>query len=132
MTYALWIVQVLLALVFLFTGGMKLTMSDAALTEQMPLPALFIRFISVCEVLGAFGLVLPGMFRIRTELTPLAAAGLTIIMIGATVLTIMMMGPLMAIVPAVIGLLSAFVAYGRWKVVPQGQATRERELVANS
>jgi hypothetical protein len=131
MTYALWIVQVLLALVFLFTGGMKLTMSDAALTEGIPLPALFIRFISVFEVLGAFGLVLPGLFRIRTELTALAAAGLTIIMVGATIITIMTMGVLMATIPLVLGLLSAFVAYGRWKLAPQGQPTRERELVPN-
>ena len=88
MTYALWIVQGLLALLFLFAGGMKLVLPLEALTEQMPLPGLFVRFIGVAEVLGAIGLILPGLLRIRPGLTPLAAVGLVIIMIGATVLTL--------------------------------------------
>src|SRR5688572_16422110 len=114
MTYALWIVQVLLALVFLFSGGMKLVLPIEELTAQTPVPGLLIRFIGVAEVLGAFGLVLPGLFRIRTELTPLAAAGLTIIMVGAVVITVMTMDAVLALIPLVVGLLSAFVAYGRW------------------
>lgn len=58
------------------------------LTKQMPLPGLFLRFIGMAEVLGAIGLILPGLLRIRQGLTPLAAAGLVIVMIGATVLTL--------------------------------------------
>ena len=88
MAYALWMVQGLLALIFLFAGGMKLILPLDELTEQMPLPGLFVRFIGVAEVLGAIGLILPGLLRIRPGLTPLAAAGLVIIMIGATVLTL--------------------------------------------
>ena len=76
MTYALWIVQGLLALLFLFAGGMKLVLPIEELTAQMPLPGLFVRFIGVAEVLGAIGLVLPGLLRLRPGLTPLAAAGL--------------------------------------------------------
>jgi hypothetical protein len=114
MNYALWIVQGLLALIFLFSGGMKLVLPLAALTEQMPLPGLFVRFIGVVEVLGATGLILPGLLRIRPGLTPLAAAGLVIIMIGATVLTLASGEVAMALIPLVVGLLSAFVAYGRW------------------
>ena len=114
MTYALWIVQVLLALMFLFAGGMKLVLPLEVLTEQMPLPGLFVRFIGVAEVLGAIGLILPGLLRIRPGLTPLAAAGLVIIMIGATVLTLAGGEVAMALIPLVVGLLSAFVAYGRW------------------
>ncbi len=87
-TYTLWTVQGLLALIFLFAGGMKLVLPIEALTKQMPLPGLFLRFIGVAEVLGAIGLILPGLLRIRPGLTPLAAAGLVIIMIGATVLTL--------------------------------------------
>src|ERR1039457_3892304 len=87
MNYALWIVQGLLALLFLFSGGMKLVLPIEAMTKQMPLPGLFLRFIGVAEVLGAIGLILPGLLRIRRSLTPLAAAGLVIIMIGATALT---------------------------------------------
>ena len=118
MTYALWIVQGLLALLFLFAGGMKLVMPIEVLTEQMPLPGLFVRFIGVAEVLGAVGLILPGLLRIRPGLTPLAAAGLVTIMIGATALTLASGEVAMALMPLVVGLLSAFVAYGRWRLAP--------------
>ena len=124
MTIALWIVQVLLAALFLFAGGTKLVLPIDVLTSmgspnQVHLPALLIRFIGVCEVLGALGLVLPGLLRIKPGLTPLAAGGLLIIMIGATVLTIAGDGIGPALVPLVVGLLAAFVAYGRWQPVPQ-------------
>jgi len=117
MTYALWIAQGLLAALFLFAGGMKLVLPFAELTRQMPLPGLFMRFIGVAEVLGAIGLILPGLLRIRPGLTPLAAAGLVIIMIGATVVTLTGGSVAMALIPLVVGLLSAFVAYGRWRLV---------------
>ena len=121
--YILWIVQILLALLFLFAGGTKLVMSIEAMDEmsrqsgQTPLPGLFTRFLGVVEVLGALGLILPGLLRIRPGLTPLAAAGLVIIMIGATVLTarVSVAG---AAMPFVVGLLAAFVAYGRWRLAP--------------
>ena len=121
MTYALWIVQGLLALIFLFTGGTKLILPLEVLTEQTPLPGPFVRFLGVAEVLGAIGLILPGLLRIRPGLTPLAAAGLVIIMIGATVLTLAGVVPgggVLALIPLVVGLLSAFVAYGRWRLAP--------------
>jgi uncharacterized membrane protein YphA (DoxX/SURF4 family) len=119
-TYALWTIQGLLALIFLFAGGMKLAMSTEELSAAMtlPLPILFVRFIGVCEVLGAIGLVLPGMFRIRTDLTPLAAQGLVVIMIGAVITTLATMDASMAILPLVVGVLAATVAYGRSRVVP--------------
>ena len=85
----LWIVQGLLAVLFLFAGGMKLVLPLDALTGPIPLPGLFMRFLGVVEVLGAVGLILPGLLRIRPSLTPLAAAGLVIIMIGATVITVL-------------------------------------------
>src|SRR2546423_1416201 len=90
MTRALWIVQGLLALLFLFTGSMKLVVPIEMLTAQMPLPlpGPFLQFIGVAEVTGAIGLILPGLLRIRPILTPLAACGLVIIMIGATVVTL--------------------------------------------
>jgi len=118
MTYALWIVQVLLALLFLFAGGMKLVMPIEEMTKQMPMPGLFLRFIGVAEVLGAIGLILPGLLGVRPGLTPLAAAGLVIIMIGATVLTLAGGDVAPALIPLVVGLLSAFVAYGRWRLTP--------------
>ena len=123
MTYILWIIQVLLALVFLFAGGTKLVLPIETLTSmgspnQVHLPGLLIRFIGVCEVLGALGLILPGLLRSRPALTLLAAAGLVIIMIGATVLTFAADGVALAIAPFVVGLLAAFVVYGRWRLAP--------------
>ena len=120
MTYTLWIVQGLLALIFLFAGGMKLVQPLEVLTRQTPLPGLFVRFIGVAEVLGAIGLILPGLLRIRPGLTPLAAAGLVIIMTGATVLTLAGGDLALALIPLVVGLLSAFIAYGRWRLAPPG------------
>ena len=90
----------------------------------MSLPGWFVRFLGVAEVLGAIGLILPGLLRIRPGMTPLAAAGLVIIMIGATVLTLAGVVPggvALALIPLVVGLLSAFVAYGRWRLTPLGQ-----------
>ena len=125
MTYALWIVQGLLALIFLWAGGIKLVLPIEEMTKQMPLPGLFLRFIALCEVLGAIGVILPGLLRIRPGLTPLAAAGLVIIMIGATVLTLAGGDVAPALIPLVVGLLSAFVAYGRWRLGPhRGQQER--------
>ena len=129
MNVALWIIQVLLTLLFLFAGGTKLVLPIDVLTSmgspnQVHLPALLIRFIGVCEVLGALGLVLPGVLRVKPGLTPLAAGGLVIIMIGATVLTIAGDGIGPALVPLVVGLLAAFVAYGRWRLAPHGGSSR--------
>ena len=118
MTYALWIVQGLLALLFLFAGGMKLVMPLGNLEGTIQLPGAFLRFIGVAEVLGAIGLILPGLLRIRPGLTPLAAGGLVIIMIGATALTLAGGDVAATLIPLVVGLLSAFVAYGRWRLVP--------------
>jgi len=124
MTYVLWVVQGLLALVFLFAGGIKLVLPLDVLTKQMPLPGLCVRFIGVAEVLGALGLILPGLLRIRTSLTPLAAAGLVTVMMGATVFTLATGGGPLALVPLAIGFLAAFVAYGRHHVAPLGGGTR--------
>jgi putative oxidoreductase len=84
------------------------------------LPATFLRFIGVMECLGGLGLVLPGMLHIRTAPTRLASAGLSIIMIGAVVVTIQPMSATVAILPFVTGALALFVAYGRWRTVPLG------------
>jgi DoxX-like family len=114
----LWVIQVVLALLFLFAGGAKLVMPAATLTAQTPLPALFLRFIGLMEILGGLGLLLPGMLHIGTKLTPLAAAGLVIIMIGAVGVTLQTMGAAMALLPFVTGVLAGFVAYARWRVAP--------------
>jgi uncharacterized membrane protein YphA (DoxX/SURF4 family) len=123
MNIVLWIIQVLLGVLFIFSGGMKLVVPLDKLQamgspNQVILPGLLIHFVGVCELLGGLGLILPGLFKIKPGLTPLAAAGLVIIMIGATVLTFIADGVGPAMVPLVVGLLAAFVAYARWRMVP--------------
>jgi uncharacterized membrane protein YphA (DoxX/SURF4 family) len=112
---ALWSLQVLLALLFLFTGGMKLLLPIEVLLAQMtvPLPGLFVRFIGVAECAGALGLILPGLLRLQRRLTPLAACGLILIMIGATVITLVGGQVVPAVFPLVVGLLCATVASAR-------------------
>src|SRR2546429_832113 len=83
MNVALWIVQGLLAALFLFAGGAKLVLPLDQLAGPVALPGWFLRFIGAAEVLGALGLVLPGLLRIRPGLTPLAAAGAGGLMIPA-------------------------------------------------
>ena len=110
----LWTIQALLAALFLFAGGMKLVMPAVVLAQQSHLPAAFMKFIGTCEVLGAIGLIVPGLTKIREELTPLAAAGLVIVMIGATTVTVLQQGPgVAAVVPVVVGVLAATIARGR-------------------
>ena len=128
MTYALWVVQGLLAALFLFTGGMKLVLPLEALKGPVPLPGWFMRFLGVAEVLGALGLILPGLLRIRPGLTPLAAAGLVIIMIGATVINLMGGGVVPALISFVVGLLAAFIAYGRWRLAPHRGSSQSSVL----
>jgi len=118
LTCALWIIQGLLALTFLFAGGTKLILPIEEMTKDVALPGLFLRLLGVAEVLGAIGLILPGLLHIRPGLIPLAAAGLVVIMIGAAAITLATMGPAPALIPLVVGLLAAFVGYGRWRLAP--------------
>ena len=118
MTYALWIVQGLLAALFIFAGVMKLVLPLEQLKGPVELSGWFLRFIGVMETLGGIGLVLPGLLRIATWLTPLAALGLVIIMTGAVAITIMGGELGGAAISLVVGLLAVFVAYGRSRLVP--------------
>jgi hypothetical protein len=113
-----WTLQVLLALLFLFAGGSKLAMTDQQLTEASgALSARFLRFIGVCEILGAIGLVVPMLLKIRPGLTPVAAACLLVILIGAVVTTAMTMPITYAIFPFAVGIATAYVAYARWPLL---------------
>ncbi len=134
MNKLLWTVQILLAALFLFAGGFKLVTPVEEMLKQMPvaLPGWFLQFVGICEVLGGVGLVLPSALRIKPGLTPLAAAGLVIIMIGATVITIMGGMGATAVLPLVTGLLLVFIAYGRLRLVPITPAkTPERAYKAS-
>lgn len=118
LTRALWTVQVLLALLFLWAGGVKLVLPLEQLAGPIALPGPFLRFIGVAEVLGGLGLILPGLLRIQPRLTPLAAAGLVVIMIGAAGVGLAAGDVAMALIPLGVGLLAAFVACGRWRLAP--------------
>jgi len=109
----LWVIQAVLAALFLFAGGFKLVTPIAALAAQAHMSGAFLKFIGVAETLGALGLVLPGITRIHTELTSLAATGLVIIMIGAVIVSVIQGPAIGAIVPFVVGSLCAFVAHRR-------------------
>jgi hypothetical protein len=120
---ALWVIQTLLAALFIFAGGMKLVLPIAVLTQQAPIPGAILRAIGVLELLGGFGLILPGLFRLRGALTSLAAAGLILIMSGATAATLATGQP-GAIVPVIVGVLLLAVGYGRWQVAPHRTFSR--------
>jgi hypothetical protein len=129
MNRALWIVQTLLAALFIFGGCAKLAMPVEELSAAAGMPGLFLQFIGVAEVLGGLGLILPGLLRIATGLTPLAAAGLTIIMVGAVGTVLLSDGMVAASIPLVVGILTALVAYSRAVVRPHGQPARRQPLV---
>jgi uncharacterized membrane protein YphA (DoxX/SURF4 family) len=127
----LWTAQVLAAVIFLVAGVSKFIMPVEKM-QQGPIvfPMAFLHFIGLCECLGALGLILPAVTRIRTGLVPLAAVGLTIIMIGATTVTVMSMSVAAAIVPAVVGLITAWIAYGRTRVAPLVSTPRRVQRAA--
>jgi uncharacterized membrane protein YphA (DoxX/SURF4 family) len=116
----LWMLQLLLAALFVFAGGMKLVLPIEAMTGAIPLPGAFLRFIGAAELAGALGLILPGVTRIRRDLTPLAATGLVIIMTGATVITMLSGSISGALFPLTVGVFCGSVAYGRatWSARP--------------
>ena len=113
----LWVIQGLLAALFLFAGSMKLVLPVEAMAGPVSLPGWFLRFIGIAEVAGAAGLVLPWLMRIQRVLTPVAAGGLVIIMSGATVITVIGGPAATAAVPFVVGLLAATVAYALWQTL---------------
>ena len=118
----LWVAQGLLAALFLFAGVSKLVLPIEAMSGPVAFPGWFLRFIGIAETLGAVGLILPWLFKIRPELTPLAASGLVIIMIGATGVTLISGMGAGAVMPFVVGALAAWVAYGRARLTPLAAA----------
>ena len=112
-----WVIQGLLALVYLMAGGMKASQPLDKLSERMSwvkdFPAAFVRFIGIAEVLGAIGLILPELTNILPWLTLAAAAGLAIIMIGAVVVHIIRKEVSQVPPSLIIALLTILVLVGR-------------------
>ncbi|MBT3188204.1 MAG: DoxX family protein [Anaerolineae bacterium] len=119
MNTVLWIVQGILAMMFLMAGMMKIKQAKEEMAEKMPWVEDFsqgqIRSIGIVEVMGALGLILPMVTGIMPILTPLAAVGLALTMVGAfmTHLRRKEMVP-MGAMNMMLFAMAAFVAYGRF------------------
>ncbi len=122
MNIALWAVQILLALMFLMAGFAHASGRDngrKGMEWMKAIPAGQLRAIGILEMLAAVGLVLPAATGILPWLTPLAATGLVILMIGAAVFHLRRPGENgLAVFNLVLGLLALFVAYGRFVLEP--------------
>lgn len=119
MNRSLWVAQVILMLLFISTGVMKLMMPAAGLRQMTGLPGVWMHFVSLCEILGGLGLVLPGTLRKWRGLTPIAAACLEVVMVGAVTVTIQHRQPAMTLIlPVVTGILLAWILLARrsWAV----------------
>lgn len=123
MNTILWILQGLLAVIFLMTGVMKLIRKKEEVADTMGYVNDFTQVqlygIGVVEILGAAGLILPVLTGILPVLTPLAAVGLAVIMIGAffTHLRREEIVP-MGIMNIVLFAMALFAAYGRFFLLP--------------
>ena len=127
MNVVLWILQVLSGIFWSFTGFGKVLAYNPAVWNRMlhqvawfsAVPQWLFVFIGVCEGLGGIGLIVPAMTGVKPKLTPLAAFGLTLIMILAAVFHIAR-GEYSFFLPInlVVGGVAAFIAYGRWFVRP--------------
>ncbi len=128
MNIVLWILQVLLAVVFAAHGWMYATWPASKLeaqlaklhpeSEPLGLQPAFSTFIGICELLGAAGLMLPGITGILPWLTPLAAAGLAMIMIGAAVTHLSRRENSSGVLTVVLVALCVIVAYSRSFTIP--------------
>jgi uncharacterized membrane protein YphA (DoxX/SURF4 family) len=122
MNIALWIVQALLALGFGMAGVMKLTQPKEKLAQRMAWVEDFapntVKLIGALELLGAIGLILPLLTGILPWLTPLAAVGLIMTMLGAMYTHMQRHENQVLVINLVLLLLAAFVAYGRFVAIP--------------
>jgi hypothetical protein len=124
MTLALWIVQILLALGFTLSGFVKVSQPVAKLRARGNWPKhvapLVIRLIGSLEIFGALGLIVPKATGYLPWLTPVAAVGLVLTMIGA-ILTHVRLHEAKAVgVPVFLLLLALFIAVGYFVFVPVG------------
>lgn len=120
---ALWIAQVILAGMFIMAGFMKSFTPIEQLSASLPwakdVPAWLVRFIGISELLGALGLVLPSLLRIKPILTPVAALGIIAIMIMAAFFHISRSEFSGVAFTLILALVAAFIGWGRFKKVPR-------------
>jgi putative oxidoreductase len=122
MNIALWVIQILLALAFLAAGVPKATQPIPTLSKRLTwandVPAPFVRFIGVAEILGALGLILPALTGILPWLTVAAAIGLAIVMIAANIFHIVRGETNRIATNSILLTLLLFVVYGRLALAP--------------
>ena len=122
MNIVLWIIQALLGIGFLIAGFLKSTQPVGKLAATMPwvrdVRVAWPRFIGLCEMLGALGLILPGVTHIQTWLMVVAAGGLAMIMVDAAIFHRSRHEYSMIAVNAVLFVLAVLIVYGRWVLVP--------------
>jgi len=122
MSIALWVVQVLVAVAFLGAGATKLSQPKEKLLKNMAWVEDFsqptARIIGALEILGAIGVVVPALTGILPWLTPLAALGLVLLMLGAALTHLRRTEYGYIIMNAVLLVLAAFVVWGRFFVLP--------------
>jgi uncharacterized membrane protein YphA (DoxX/SURF4 family) len=122
MNVILWIIQVLLAFVFLVTGTLKVIRTKEQLSAQMGwvdnVSQPTVRLIGFLEILGAIGLILPSVTGILPWLTPLAAVGLALTMVGASLTHYRRMEFSRISLTTVLLVLALFVAAGRFWIMP--------------
>ena len=117
----LWVLQIVLALYFGSIGVMHFVVPPglpAPLGWMYELPAWLHWVSGGAEILAALGLVLPGLTKIRPQLTALAAAGLVLVMVGAAVWHISRGETATLLMNGLLAAVCGFVAYGRWRVRP--------------
>jgi hypothetical protein len=119
MNILLWVLQALLAAAFL-AHGLLLLMPPPEIAAQMTaaLPRGFWLFLGVAEVAAAIGITLPGATRIMPGFVPAAAAGITFVMVSATIWHVVRGEIGSAFVTLVLLAMAAFVTYMRWRVHP--------------
>jgi putative oxidoreductase len=129
MNIVLWILQVLLAVVFVAHGWLFLAPSPE-IAEQMnaSMPRWFQLFLGVAEVLAGVGLTVPGLTRILPWLVTWAAVGVMIVSASATVFHLVRGEISSAAITAVLLAMSTFVAYMRHRVLPIGVPRRGAAL----
>jgi len=124
MNILLWCLQGLLAVIMLMAGSFKLTKTKSELKQKNmewvdSVSAGSVKLIGFSQLLISFGLILPQLLGILPWLTPLAALGLVLEMLGAIILHIRRRDPIQASMPSIIFVIIAtFVAYGRFVLIP--------------
>lgn len=122
MNIALWVVQAVLAFIFLMAGSVKSLQPIGKLALRFPwiktTPPWFVRLVGACEIAGAVGLILPAATAILPRLTIAAGAGLAVLMVCASVFNLTRREYRGVIVNFVICMAALFVTYGRWMLAP--------------